>query len=277
VLAARIGLPLAMRMRVERIQSSTSLTGMIDHPGSKATFRMASDRSTHFVLAREVLHHAAWLEASNSATRSQFLREGSLRLLADREEISRRGDTISTLCLVIDGSLEVSITSIDGHRHIMSYLEAGQIMNLIPLLDDQLAIHDARAHNACAVLLVPKASFTAAVERDPGLSRALLRLLCLRSRVSYDRLADAALLSLRARCARALLSMVPPFGERRAGGIAITLKLSQNEFADMVGASRQSVNRELKLFVKEGIIRTTYSRFVVLDHQALQAVATEHY
>lgn len=238
---------------------------------------MTVDRSTHLALARKVLHHATWLEASSSATRNEFIREGSLRIFSSREEISRRGDSIGALCLIIDGSLEVSITSIDGNRHILNYLEAGQIMNLIPLLDNQMAIHDARAHNECTVLLIPKQLFMNAIDRDIGLSRAILRLLCLRSRVLYDRLADTALLSLQARCARALLSMVPPFGQSRSDGITITLKLSQNEFSDMIGASRQSVNRELMQFVSRGIIRTTYSRFVVIDHQALKAIATENY
>ncbi|HMN70661.1 MAG TPA: Crp/Fnr family transcriptional regulator [Rhodoblastus sp.] len=237
---------------------------------------MAIDRSL-LPLTREVLDNAPWLGASHAQTRDDFIKGGTTKNLGAREVISRRGEPVDALLLIIHGNLEMSITDIDGRRHVAGYLEAGQITNLIPLLDERPAIHDICAHNECIVFLIPKPVFTRAVESDPGLSRAVLRLLCLRSRIFYDRLADVTLLPLRARCARALLSMLPLYGQHRADGISISLKLSQNEFADIIGASRQSVNRELKRLEKEDIIRMTYSRFIVIDDSKLHSIATEHY
>ena len=81
------------------------------------------------------------------------------------------------------------------------------------------------------------------------------------------------LLPLRARCARLLLSLVELYGASRPHGYLITLKLSQEEFADMLGRSRQSVNKELRTLESEGLIKTNYSQFIIVDLPTLQAVA----
>ena len=117
--------------------------------------------------------------------------------------------------------------------------------------------------------------FVAAIEREPRLSRSLLRLLCLRSRNIYDLLADNALSSLRSRCARALLILIPSHGRPYEKGIEISLKLSQQEFADMVGTTRQSVNREIRRLEQDGVIRTSYLQFIVLDPTRLHQIASE--
>lgn len=169
--------------------------------------------------------------------------------------------------------MEISMVGGSGGRHVLGYVSSGQILNLIPILDDQPAIHDASAHGSCTVLLVPKRTFLAAIASEPEFAQALIRLLCLRSRSLYDRFADSALLSLRTRCARALLSLIPSYGSQQPDSISITLKFSQNQLADMLGVTRQSVNRELKQLNRRGIIRTGYQRFDILDPDALRAAA----
>lgn len=82
-------------------------------------------------------------------------------------------------------------------------------------------------------------------------------------------------MSLRARCARLLLMLADAHGLPRPSGVALTIKLSQEEFADLLGRTRQSVNRELKQFEREGLIRMEYLRFTVCDVAALRAIADE--
>ena len=69
-----------------------------------------------------------------------------------------------------------------------------------------------------------------------------------------------------------LLTLMTSYGLPRGRGVAISLKLSQDEFADMLGRTRQSVNRELKQFERNGIIEMTYSHFIIIDEQALNAI-----
>lgn len=223
-------------------------------------------------LARSTLGRDASFASFLPATLDRFVDEGRLVALAAGEILCREGETIDALCVVIEGTLDVTTTGVSGKRHIWSYLGPGQVMNLIPVLDDQRSIHAASAHGDTTVLLIPKPLFLAAVDHEPGVARLLMRLLCLRSRVLYESASDGALLSLRARCARTLLTLMAAHGLPRPNGVAIALKLSQDEFADMLGRTRQSVNRELKQLEREAVIEMTYSHFIIRDEAALRGI-----
>ena len=232
-------------------------------------------RPAYRPLARALLGRDEWFSHFDATRLDRFVQEGELLQLTNGEVLCRRGEVVRSLCVVIEGALDVSHSVESGKRHVWSYLGPGQVMNLIPVLDGQPSIHDACAHGDTVVLLVRKESFLAAVDEQPGIARLLLRLLCLRSRVLYEHAADSALLPLRARCARMLLSLMAVHGLPRPSGVAISLKLSQDEFADMLGRTRQSVNRELKQLERENIISMSYSHFIVRDERALSAIVGE--
>lgn len=224
-------------------------------------------------LASAVLQRCALFSECGPETFASFLADGRLQRMERGQTLCRQGEQVDHLCLIVDGSLEVSTTTRTGKRHVVRYLEPGQIMNLIPVLDEHPAVHDGVAHTECLVLLLDRALVQRTLIAEPLLARSLLRLLCLRARLVYNDLSHHALLPVRQRCARALLSLVEPYGMPRAEGISISLKLSQDEFADMLGRSRPVINRELKQLERDGVIQTTYSHFVVLDIQQLRAVA----
>ncbi len=224
-------------------------------------------------LARAALTRAPAFSQCAPATLDRFVSEGALRTFKRGETVSRRGAPVAALCVLATGSAEISATSATGKRHVLHYLESGQLFNVIGALDGGPSIHDAVAHEETLALLIPRAVLLAAVEHEPHLAMAMIRLLCLRSRVLYDYIAEHTLLPLRARCARMLLSLVDQYGAARPDGYFVTLKLSQEEFADMLGRSRQSVNKELRALETEGVIRTAYSQFIIQDLPALQLIA----
>ncbi|MCB1536986.1 MAG: Crp/Fnr family transcriptional regulator [Rhodoblastus sp.] len=230
-------------------------------------------KSSQRELARAALARAPAFSQCASATLDRFVAEGTLRIFKRGETVSHRGGPVSNLCVLATGSVEVSATSATGKRHVLHYLESGQLFNVIGAFDGGPGIHDAIAHEETLALLIPRATLLAAVEVEPLLAMAMVRFLCLRSRALYDYIAEHTLLPLRARCARLLLSLVELYGASRPHGYLITLKLSQEEFADMLGRSRQSVNKELRTLESEGLIKTNYSQFIIVDLPTLQAVA----
>ncbi len=197
--------------------------------------------------------------------------EARLRVLARGTTLTHRGDAVKSLCVVIEGVLEVSATNV-GKRHILGHLQAGQLMNLIPFVDGQGAIHDAVAHTDVLVLLIGREPFQRLVAAEPRLLNRLMRVLCLRSRTSYSRLVENATLTLRQRCASLLLQLIEPYGLPSPDGTAISLKLSQEEFAFMLGCSRPIINRELRQLESEGAIRKTYSHYVIADSDLLRSI-----
>lgn len=224
-------------------------------------------------MAAAVLKMTAWFGDCSPESQQALIDESTLCSLTRGETLSRRGEPVKALSLVLAGVLEVSVTSHTGKRRVVRYLEPGQLMNLIPFIDEQGAIHDATAHTDLVLLQIGRDLFSRITRTEPELVHRLMRLLCLRSRMAYDEVADTSFLTLRQRCANTLLRLVEPYGRVGTQGVAISLKLSQEELADLVGCSRPMINRELKLLEQEGAITMTYSHYVVTDLQLLRTIA----
>ncbi|TDG17288.1 Crp/Fnr family transcriptional regulator [Paraburkholderia silviterrae] len=227
-------------------------------------------------LIANVLQRAAWFQDCSAASLQAIQDHGSIKRLGRGEMLMRCGEAVGKLNMVLDGALEVSATSATGKRHVTNYLEPGQLIGLIPFIDEGGSIHDVTAHENSLVLQLDRALFERLTAAEPALTRCLMRTLCLRSRRTYARLTDSLLLPLRQRCAQTLLELVSPYGVPAPQGVAISLKLSQEELADMIGCSRPMANRELKELEKEGAISMTYSRYSIIDIERLRAIAAGH-
>jgi CRP/FNR family cyclic AMP-dependent transcriptional regulator len=225
------------------------------------------------VLTRSVLENESVMGGLTPDTREAFLAGGRVRRYVKDDVLSSRGEPVDSLIILIDGVIEISRVGVNGRRHILFYLERGQVTNLVPMLDRRRAIHDAIAHTDCLVLHVGEQDLTKRMACDPQLTRGVIAVLCLRTRTTYAMFSNDRLLPLRQRCAWALFEMVRQHGRVREENVLLTLKLSREEFAEMLGRTRQAIGKELQRLEEEGVIRTTYSTFVINDRDALERIA----
>ncbi|MBF7729081.1 Crp/Fnr family transcriptional regulator [Pseudomonas sp. N040] len=228
---------------------------------------------SYLPLARRLLEQTELTHRVAAATLDDLLAASSIQRHPPGRTFSMRGQPMANLLFVLEGSLEVSMEGSDGRRSIVWYLAPGQWMGLIPILDGKGAIHNLRAHTEAVLLHVPRATFQAALQADQSLALMCLDVLCERSRSIYDNMASETLLPLRARVARLLLLLLEQHGRDAVTGIELALKLSQDEFAAMLGVTRQSLNRELKALEKMAVLSISYSRITLQDLPALQALA----
>jgi CRP-like cAMP-binding protein len=136
--------------------------------------------SGQHALTAATLERTAWFGPCAPETREALLAAGQIRLLQKGEMLNHAGQAVDHLTLVIDGTLAVSSTTNSGKRHIVRYLEPGQLMNLIAVLDEQVALHDATAHVPTLVLMMHRTQIQQALKTEPDLAMAFMRLLCLR-------------------------------------------------------------------------------------------------
>ncbi len=187
--------------------------------------------------------------------------------------IVSRGEPMLSVLLILSGSIELGMLSAGGKRFVRWYLEPGQAQGFIPVIDGKGAIYDARAHGETLLLLLPRAALLDAIASDPLLAQAMLKGFCARSRAMHEAAASDALLPLRGRVASMILRLAETWGLKRADGILVSLKLSQDEFATLLAVTRQALNRELKALEAEGAIDIAYSQITVLDSALLEAAA----
>lgn len=224
-------------------------------------------------LARGVLTRSAWLQGLDDSPIDRFIENAKMIEVTDGSAVCRKGESVQHFSCLIEGVLDVSLTSKTGKRHLLVCLEPGQPVNIIALIDGLPATHDVYSRGDSLLLNVPRQLFLAEMERSQRFYRLVVGLLCARSRTVYDAYAASALLSLRSRCAHQLMSLASAYGLPRDGSVQISLKLSQDTFSEMLGCARQSVNRELKQLKREGVIDMSYSHFSILQPLTLARIS----
>lgn len=192
---------------------------------------------------------------------------------APRETVVAQGDDSGDLFAVVSGRLKVATANGDGGEMVLSILGAGDVFGEVALLDDQPRSASVSALERCDLLVLDRRAFRALLLRMPPLSLALMRVLARRLRDLSDRAQDVSLLDVTGRLARALLALARRFGGPTPAGLAVELKLSQQELGEMVGATREMVNRCLRRWTDAGIIDLTGTRLVIRDAAALEGLA----
>ncbi|WP_427305991.1 Crp/Fnr family transcriptional regulator [Cupriavidus sp. H39] len=226
------------------------------------------------LLVSTVLRQADWATGCQAATLQAFAKGGVVRHLKRGEVVMRRGAPVRHLGIVVSGALQVGIHASSGKRMITGYLGSGQLFNLVPFLDGGVATNDLIAHTDLTICVLNKSLVEMALSSDVILLRAFMQVLCLRARRSLSDHADLLLVTLRQRCAKVLLNLAADYGSPHSEGVSLTLRMSQAEFADLVGWSRPKVNQELKRIEAESIIQVSYSRVLILDMERLKAAAS---
>jgi CRP-like cAMP-binding protein len=215
----------------------------------------------------------SWFSKLSPALRQAILERAVVRRVADGAILSARGAPAEDWCGVAQGAVRVSSVSLAGKQVTLTYVEPGTWFGDIALFDGMPRTHDAHAHGATTLLAVRKADFKALLSLHVELYEALLRLNCRRLRLLFDTVEDLNTRPLAARLAKQILLLARSYGVAEGDEIRIGLQLAQEDIAQLLGASRQRVNQELKGFEREGAVRIEPTRLVVLSKVKLLAFA----
>jgi len=214
----------------------------------------------------------SWFSKLSPALREAILERAVVRRIGDGAILSARGAPAEEWCGVAQGAVRVSSVSLAGKQVTLTYVEPGTWFGDIALFDGMPRTHDAHAHGATTLLVVRKADFKALLSLHVELYEALLRLNCRRLRLLFDTVEDLNTRPLAARLAKQILLLARSYGVVEGEEIRIGLQLAQEDIAQLLGASRQRVNQELKGFEREGAVRIEPTRLVVLSKAKLLAI-----
>jgi CRP-like cAMP-binding protein len=196
-----------------------------------------------------------------------------VRRLPDGASLASRGAPAEDWCGVAKGAVRVSSVSMSGKQVSLTYVEPGTWFGDISLFDGLPRTHDADAHGATTLLSVRKADFKDLLAQHVELYDALLRLNCRRLRIMFNLVEDLNTRPLSARLAKNILMLAKAYGIAQGDEMRIGLQLAQEDLAQLVGASRQRVNQELKELEREGALRIEPTRLVVLSRDKLVQAA----
>jgi CRP-like cAMP-binding protein len=215
----------------------------------------------------------AWFSRLSPTLRAAILARARVRRLADGDALAARGSPAQEWCGVAHGAVRISTVSLAGKQVTLTYAEPGTWFGDIALFDGLPRTHNADAHGATTLLVVRKPDFKLLLSQHVELYDALLRLNCRRLRLMFEQFEDLTTRPLQARLARQILLLAKSYGIPQGEEIRIGLALAQEDLAQLLGASRQRVNQELKGFEREGAVRVEPTRLVVLSRDRLLLIA----
>lgn len=222
---------------------------------------------------RHNIEAGAWFSKLSQDLRSAILARANVRRLLDGASLATRGAMAEEWCGVARGAVRISTVSLSGKQVTLTYAEPGTWFGDIALFDGLPRTHDADAHGDTTLLVVRKRDFKELLAQHVELYDALLRLNCRRLRLMFDQFEDLNTRPLQARLAKQILLLARSYGMVQGDEIRIKLALAQEDLAQLLGASRQRVNQELKAFERDGAVRVEPTRLVVLSREKLLAAA----
>jgi len=214
-----------------------------------------------------------WFSRLSQPLREAILSRAVVRRLHDGAILSARGAPAEEWCGVARGAVRVSSVSLSGKQVTLTYVEPGTWFGDISLFDGMPRTHDAHAHGETTLLVVRRPDFKDLLANHVELYDALLRLNCRRLRLLFDAVEDLNTRPLSARLAKQILLLARSYGVEHGEEIRIGLQLAQEDIAQLLGASRQRVNQELKGFERDGAVRIEPTRLVVLSKDKLLGIA----
>jgi CRP/FNR family cyclic AMP-dependent transcriptional regulator len=181
-----------------------------------------------------------------------------------------KGDPGTALFAVRAGTVKIAVPSVDGREAMFNLLQPGEIFGEIALLDGQARTADAIAMTDCELMVIERRDFLSFVHGDATVALKLIELLCARLRAAGEHLEEVVFLHLPARLAKTLLRLAEADSP---GGGKRSLHITQREISHMLGSTRESVNKQLRIWAKRKWIALNRGDIEVLAPKALAAVA----
>ena len=180
------------------------------------------------------------------------------------------GDQGDQLYVIMSGKIKLGRTASDGRENLVAVLGPGEIFGEMALFNPAPRNATATAVSATRLAGLRHENLRRAIASSPDVSLQLLQALAQRLSKTNESLADLVFSDVPGRVAKALLDLADRFGRPAADGLLVAHDLTQEELAQLVGASRETVNKALAEFVQRGWIRLENRAVVILDLQRLR-------
>lgn len=189
-----------------------------------------------------------------------------------KETLFRRGDPGNQLYGILSGSLKVMTTGIDAKDVMFNLMGPGEVLGEIALLDGKERSATVIAVEATELMTLDRRELFPFLEKHPRAAIGLATVLASRVRRLSERAEDRQTMPLPGRIAKRLLALAESHGKHPIVGGPVEVRLPQQDLADLVGTTRESVNKQLRIWEEAGVVELGRGRVVLKSTEALEAV-----
>ena len=257
------------------------------HPGIQpvARFGPADDRRWKPRQVRSnkprPLRHAAALSLAQMAfsmsqsCQNELLHREATKQYRAKQVVFYKGDAATHLFVVVSGKLKVSAPSDDGKEIIFGIVGLGDLVGEMSMVEGAEHTATVTALERTELVALNRSEFVALLETSPGIAIKLLTMLCEKLRWAREFAEDISFLTLAERLAKRLSYLARHYGEITGQGIRIVLHLYQQELANLVGTSRESINKQLREWTEQGWVVMDNGYLTITNIRELESLAEE--
>jgi len=201
--------------------------------------------------------------------RQRIVTKCSRKRVAARQTVFHQGEPGREMYIVVSGRLKISVTSEDGKELSFFILQENDIFGELALLDGERRSATVSAIEPCELLVLHHQDFQQILKEYQLIGLKMMSVLAGRLRATTALYESSVFIEIPGRLAAKLLELADKHGVETGQGIRIDIRLSQYELGTLINASRESVNKQLKTWEGQGIIRTIKGKILVAEPRVL--------
>lgn len=221
---------------------------------------------------RSLLAKHFLLREADPKTLDQLVAASVVVSYGNRQRIFDKGDDGDRLLGVLAGQVRIYVMSSEGRELIMNVIMPGELFGEISLIDGKPRSASAVAIGDTDLLHIRRSDLQSLLQKNSELCFKFMSVLCERVRWTSGLLEDASLLDLPSRLAKRLLNLAQGLGAKEGDGIRINVKLSQTDLGNMLGVTREAVNKQLREWKKDGIVDMQDGQVLIQDPKMLARI-----
>jgi len=219
----------------------------------------------HRLIARSFLFHDV-----SEKHLEDLARYAKIKQIPARKVICHRGETGSQMYIIISGRVSMNTDSEEGKELTFGILGPGDIFGEIALLDGGERTATVKTIENTQLLVIERRDFLPFLEKNPKVAITLLSSLAARLRKTDELFEDTYFRNLPGRLAKRFLGLADAYGSQGTDGIHIDVKLSQGDIGKLAGATRESINKQLKAWEEDGLISFDKGHIVLREPERLE-------
>ncbi|WP_179992730.1 MULTISPECIES: Crp/Fnr family transcriptional regulator [unclassified Acinetobacter] len=198
-----------------------------------------------------------------------ILKYSTIRKYQKGDLILNKENCHTALYILLDGIIQIGYLSPSGRFHAFNYFSEKHLINLLPCLNTQVIDYDYYAFNQVKVLQIPQHIFIEEINDNNYLKQDALNILSHRMQYLIQQVKFLQVANLHQKVCKVLHDLSIQYGRSHPLGTEIKLKISQHDLADLLSASRQTINKEIKNLASQNILDWQYENIVIKDKEYL--------
>jgi CRP/FNR family cyclic AMP-dependent transcriptional regulator len=233
---------------------------------------MSGTRETPKNQIIKLLSNIQLFSSLSSKELQQILGKIEIRRPRKGEMILRQEDVNQYMYVILEGKVKVIQITQDGKETMLAIHRSGESFGELSLIDNKTAPAMVLAAEGSTIAIISRKDFYSLLYTQGKVLETLLQILCSRLRDSWGRIELLSLRNASQRLRMLLLRLSHEHGRPDAEGTILTVRLTHQDIANMVGTARETVTRTMDKWQKDGDIKFLKGRYILLRHDFYQKV-----